>query len=44
MLTSLRHYMLRVDNLKKVVMVMKNWLSDVRADCSWEGDSIDELE
>jgi hypothetical protein len=35
--------MLRVDNFKKVVMVMKNWLSDVRVDCSWEGDSIDDF-
>ncbi len=24
-------------------MVMKNWLSDVRVDCSWEGDSIDDF-
>jgi hypothetical protein len=24
-------------------MVLKNWLSDAKADCPWEGDSIDDF-
>ncbi len=35
--------MLSVDNLNKLVMVLKNWLSDAKADCPWEGDSIDDF-
>jgi hypothetical protein len=26
-----------------MVMVMKNWLGDVKVDCSWEGDSFDDF-
>jgi hypothetical protein len=29
----LRHYTLGVDNLDKLVMVMKNWSSDAEVDC-----------
>jgi hypothetical protein len=28
MLTSLRRYKLKIDNLEKLVMIMKNWLVD----------------
>ncbi len=43
MLTNLRCCRLGVDNLNKLVMVLKNWLSDAKADCPCEGDFIDDF-
>jgi len=40
LLTNLQCYMLGVNNLKKLVMVLKNWSNDVKADCPWEGDPL----
>ncbi len=43
MLTNLRCCRLGVNNLNKLVMVLKNWLGDAKANCPREGDSIDEF-
>jgi len=42
-LTSLRCYRLGVDNLDKLVMIMKNWSVNARSNCPQEGQSIDEF-
>jgi hypothetical protein len=34
MLTSLQHCRLKVNNLKKLVIIMKIWLVDAQIDCS----------
>jgi hypothetical protein len=43
MLKSLQHCRLGVNTFDKLVMVMKNWLGDVKVDFSQEEDSIDEF-
>jgi nitrate reductase NapAB chaperone NapD len=40
-LTSLRHCQLGVENLDKLVIIMKNWSSDARVDCMHKGKSLD---
>ncbi len=40
MLINLRCCRLGVNNLDKLVMVMKKWSSDTKVDCPQEGDSI----
>ncbi len=42
-LTNLRCCRLGVDNFNKLVMVLKNWSGDAKADYPWEGDSIDDF-
>ncbi len=43
MLINLWCCRLSVNNLNKLVMVMKNWSSDAKVDCPREGDSIDDF-
>jgi hypothetical protein len=40
MLTNLRCCRLGVNNLNKLVMVLKNWSGDAKANCPWKWDSI----
>jgi len=42
-LTSLWHYRLGVDNMDKLVMIMKKWLVDVWSNCPWIGQLIIEF-
>ncbi len=42
-LTSLHCYRLGVENLDKLVIIMKNWSSDARANCMRKGKSLDDL-
>ncbi len=35
-LTNFRHYRLGVDNLDKLVMIMKKWSIDAKLDCPQE--------
>jgi hypothetical protein len=41
--TSFKHNRLGVDNLDKLVMIMKNWSTNARSDCPQECHSIDEF-
>ncbi len=43
MLTSLRCCRLGIDNLDKLVMIMKNWSINARSNCPQKGQSIDEF-
>jgi hypothetical protein len=40
-LTSLHHCRLGVENLDKLVIIMKNWSSNARVDCMCERKSLD---
>jgi len=42
-LTSLGHCKLGVENLDKLVIIMKNWSSDARANCMHERKSPDDF-
>ncbi len=42
-LTSLCHCRLRVENLDKLVIIMKNWSFDSRVDCMCEQKSLDDV-
>ncbi len=42
-MTSLCRCKLRMENLDKLVIIMKNWCSNARAFCTREGKSLNDL-